>query len=59
MRLVGAVSAVFEHHKQRVVFLYAIIDMFREIVLDIHEFGEIDQDFACTATNALLHMLHW
>ena len=40
MNLVCQVSSVFDHNKQRVAFLYAIIDMFREILLDIHEFGE-------------------
>ena len=40
MNLVQQVSLVFDYPKQRVNFLYAIIDMFKEMIMDITEFGE-------------------
>ena len=39
MSLVCHVAALFDQQKQRMTFLFAVIDMFREIIVDIHEFG--------------------
>lgn len=41
MKLVVQVSAVFEYQKQKIAFIYTIIEMFRDIIMDIHEFGKI------------------
>ena len=41
MSLVCHVASLFDQQKQRMTFLFAVIDMFREIIVDIHEFGAV------------------
>ena len=44
MSLVCHVASLFDQQKQRMTFLFAVIDMFREIIVDIHEFGAVQLD---------------
>ena len=38
--IVQNLCSVLEHPRERVAFLHTIIDTFREVILDLHEFGD-------------------
>ena len=39
-KLINLLCPIFENPKERVGFLHSIVDTFKEIILDIHEFSE-------------------